>query len=88
MIFQHQTVAALAEALRLADPRQDEAEGQGGDEPTGADRHPLFPLAELSRQEIDRLSSRHGDLQDLYPLTPMQEGLLFHTLLYPRSAST
>ncbi len=25
------------------------------------------------------------NIQDIYPLTPMQEGLLFHTLLYPES---
>jgi amino acid adenylation domain-containing protein/non-ribosomal peptide synthase protein (TIGR01720 family) len=47
-----------------------------------------FPLADLARSELDRLleSATGGrPIEDIYPLTPMQEGMLFHTLLAPRS---
>ncbi|TDX61141.1 amino acid adenylation domain-containing protein [Methylosinus sp. sav-2] len=39
-----------------------------------------FALAELEADDIDRIVRRHGDVEDLYPLTPMQEGMLFHAL--------
>ncbi|WP_306344973.1 non-ribosomal peptide synthetase [Methylosinus sp. Ce-a6] len=39
-----------------------------------------FSLAELEAEEIERIKRRHGDVEDIYPLTPMQEGMLFHAL--------
>ncbi|MCA7013924.1 amino acid adenylation domain-containing protein [Dickeya dadantii] len=39
-----------------------------------------FPLAELSVAALDTLQQRIGDIEDIYPLTPMQEGMLFHSL--------
>ncbi|HET6376012.1 MAG TPA: amino acid adenylation domain-containing protein, partial [Methylocella sp.] len=44
-----------------------------------------FSLAELDSGEIDSLKARYDDLDDLYPLTPMQEGMLFHCLMQPGS---
>ncbi|HVT17772.1 MAG TPA: non-ribosomal peptide synthase/polyketide synthase [Thermoanaerobaculia bacterium] len=43
-----------------------------------------FPLAGLGQEEIDRLF--HGDprrVEDVYPLSPLQQGLLFHSLYAP-----
>jgi amino acid adenylation domain-containing protein/non-ribosomal peptide synthase protein (TIGR01720 family) len=40
-----------------------------------------FPLAGLDQEALDRLLGRDPGVEDLYPLTPMQEGLLFHSLL-------
>ena len=46
-----------------------------------------FPLAKVGQAELDRLVGSGRDVEDVYPLTPMQEGLLFHTLLAPESGS-
>jgi amino acid adenylation domain-containing protein/non-ribosomal peptide synthase protein (TIGR01720 family) len=35
------------------------------------------PLVALSQSEIDRLESKHGEIEDILPLTPLQEGMLF-----------
>ncbi|KAA8555417.1 non-ribosomal peptide synthetase [Pseudomonas marginalis] len=42
-----------------------------------------FPLAHLSQSQLDSLPVPAGAIEDVYPLTPMQEGLLLHTLLEP-----
>ncbi|MFG0865548.1 non-ribosomal peptide synthase/polyketide synthase [Pseudomonas sp. FYR_7] len=39
-----------------------------------------FPLAGLSQAQLDRLPVPAGAVEDLYPLSPMQQGILFHTL--------
>ncbi|WP_434547967.1 amino acid adenylation domain-containing protein, partial [Pseudomonas qingdaonensis] len=39
-----------------------------------------FALARLSQPQLDRLPVPCSDVQDLYPLSPMQQGMLFHTL--------
>jgi hypothetical protein len=40
-----------------------------------------FPLAELDQATLDRLTAGDRNLEDLYPASPMQAGLLFHTVL-------
>ncbi|MFL9869920.1 amino acid adenylation domain-containing protein, partial [Paraburkholderia fungorum] len=46
-----------------------------------------FPLARLTQTELDALTATlpvtARELQDLYPLPPMQAGMLFHTWLTP-----
>ncbi|AUS79764.1 hypothetical protein C1701_17150 [Actinoalloteichus sp. AHMU CJ021] len=37
-----------------------------------------FPLAGLDQADVDRIVDQRGDVEDLYPLTPMQAGMLFH----------
>ncbi|WP_053147486.1 non-ribosomal peptide synthetase [Pseudomonas sp. Pf153] len=39
-----------------------------------------FPLARITQAQLDGLPVPSGQLDDLYPLSPMQQGLLFHTL--------
>ncbi len=39
-----------------------------------------FPLATLSQRDIDEYLGSKRNIVDVYPLTPMQEGMLFHTL--------
>ncbi|WP_339539814.1 non-ribosomal peptide synthetase [Pseudomonas sp. RA_5y_Pfl1_P24] len=42
-----------------------------------------FPLAHLTQSQLDSLRVPASAIEDVYPLTPMQEGLLLHTLLEP-----
>ncbi|EZP65757.1 non-ribosomal peptide synthetase [Pseudomonas sp. RIT357] len=42
-----------------------------------------FPLAQLTQPQLDSLPVPASVIEDVYPLTPMQEGLLLHTLLEP-----
>ncbi|VVM85413.1 MULTISPECIES: non-ribosomal peptide synthetase [Pseudomonas] len=42
-----------------------------------------FPLANLSQTQLDALPVPAALIEDVYPLTPMQEGMLLHTLLEP-----
>ena len=48
--------------------------GAGGRTPSD------LPLVALSQAEIERLESRYPQIEDILPLSPLQEGLLFHAL--------
>ena len=48
--------------------------GAGGHTPSD------LPLVSLSQAEIDRLEADYPKLEDILPLSPLQEGLLFHAL--------
>jgi amino acid adenylation domain-containing protein/non-ribosomal peptide synthase protein (TIGR01720 family) len=37
-----------------------------------------LPLVTLSQSEIETLESEYGEIQDILPLSPVQEGMLFH----------
>ncbi|BAZ20861.1 non-ribosomal peptide synthase [Kalymmatonema gypsitolerans NIES-4073] len=53
-----------------------------------------FPEAELTQEYLDNLiaematsdTSKKKNIESIYPLSPMQEGILFHTLYDPESA--
>jgi amino acid adenylation domain-containing protein/non-ribosomal peptide synthase protein (TIGR01720 family) len=40
-----------------------------------------FPLAQLDQSALDALAPDRSNVQDLYPATPLQKGLLFHALM-------
>ena len=42
-----------------------------------------FPLARIGPQQLDALPVPVANLADLYPLSPMQAGMLFHSLYAP-----
>ena len=42
-----------------------------------------FPLSGLDQAELAGLELPLGGIEDLYPATPVQQGLLFHSLLAP-----
>ena len=44
-----------------------------------------FPLVDLEQEALDRLLEGERKVQDVYPLSPMQEGMLFHALLEPEA---
>ncbi|WP_207266386.1 non-ribosomal peptide synthetase [Pseudomonas sp. GW101-3H06] len=43
-----------------------------------------FPLARINQAQLDGLPLAVAHLEDLYPLSPMQQGMLFHTLYAPQ----
>ncbi|WP_369197883.1 non-ribosomal peptide synthase/polyketide synthase [Streptomyces djakartensis] len=49
--------------------------GAGGRTPSD------FPLARLDQDRLDRLVGDGRDVEDVLPLTPLQEGMLFHRLV-------
>ncbi|MEU7414133.1 non-ribosomal peptide synthase/polyketide synthase [Streptomyces sp. NPDC042638] len=51
--------------------------GAGGRTPSD------FPLARLDQTAVDRIAGDGRDVVDIHPLTPMQSGMLFHSLLDP-----
>ncbi len=52
----------------------------------GAD--PLAPIpAPISAADLARLPANIADIEDVYPLSPLQEGLLFHSLYAPGSGA-
>ncbi|WP_437589100.1 non-ribosomal peptide synthase/polyketide synthase [Sorangium sp. So ce1000] len=75
--YRPETVARLFEdfAARLrALVAHDLAPDAGGYTPSD------FPLARLDQTRLDRLLGPGRDVEDVYPLSPLQQGLLFHSL--------
>jgi amino acid adenylation domain-containing protein/non-ribosomal peptide synthase protein (TIGR01720 family) len=46
-----------------------------------------FSLIKLTQQQIDRIQQAHGPIEDIYPLSSMQHGMLFHSLFEPRKGT-
>ncbi|MES1245675.1 MAG: non-ribosomal peptide synthase/polyketide synthase, partial [Acidobacteriota bacterium] len=46
-----------------------------------------FPLARLEPEELDRLVGPEWGIEEIHPLSPLQEGMLFETLFAPRSGA-
>ncbi|OXM62114.1 non-ribosomal peptide synthase/polyketide synthase [Amycolatopsis vastitatis] len=72
------TVRGLAEALLAA------LTGIVGHcaRPDAGGRTPSdFPLARLDQAAVDRLAGTGRTVEDIYPLTPMQSGMVFHSLV-------
>ena len=46
-----------------------------------------FPMAGLNQEQLDQLLPAPGDVEDIYPLSPMQEGMLYHILYDKNPAS-
>jgi amino acid adenylation domain-containing protein/non-ribosomal peptide synthase protein (TIGR01720 family) len=45
-----------------------------------------FPFADFTQEQVDRWIGKGSDITDAYALTPMQEGMLFHSLYEPGSS--
>ena len=74
------TVEGLARAFGEALRRVAACLGEGADR-AGAD----FPLAALSAPELELVRQACPSPEDVYPLSPLQEGMLFHSLYAPGS---
>jgi non-ribosomal peptide synthase protein (TIGR01720 family) len=77
-LHQHDTVRRLAEQMITALQEiiaHCAAPGAGGRTPSD------FPLAALDQAGVDRLIGDGRDIEDLYPLSPMQAGMVFHGLV-------
>ncbi|KEX92686.1 peptide synthase [Pseudomonas putida] len=57
------------------------SDGAGGVTPAD------FPLARLSQAQLDALPVPPAQIEDVYPLSPMQAGLLFHSLYESESGA-
>ncbi|MFE1763839.1 amino acid adenylation domain-containing protein [Streptomyces angustmyceticus] len=53
---------------------------RAGSAPVGGLTPSDLPLVDLTQTEIDELEARPGGVEDVLPLSPLQEGLLFHAL--------
>jgi amino acid adenylation domain-containing protein/non-ribosomal peptide synthase protein (TIGR01720 family) len=46
-----------------------------------------FPLAGLDQTSLDRMLAGVGAVEDIYPLSPLQQGILFHATREPESGA-
>ncbi|MBV4487253.1 amino acid adenylation domain-containing protein [Pseudomonas sp. SWRI153] len=81
-MYRAETIEALAEAYRRELERLIEhccERGAGGVTPSD------FNLAKLTQAQLSALPIAPRDIVDLYPLSPMQQGILFHSRNEPDS---
>ncbi|MEV0464962.1 amino acid adenylation domain-containing protein [Nocardia tengchongensis] len=85
-VFEAKTVAALAalaDGATAAAPVEETPRRSALDR---AYRASDFPLVELTQQDVDRLVERYPALSDIWPLSPMQSGMHFHSTFDPEAA--
>ncbi|WP_261887413.1 non-ribosomal peptide synthetase [Vibrio aerogenes] len=84
-LFSHPTVAGLAPVLAGQSAAQTAVPPNLIPPSCQAITPQMLPLAELTQAEIDTVAARVDggmvNIQDIYPLAPLQEGILFHHLL-------
>ncbi|MBA1200983.1 amino acid adenylation domain-containing protein [Pseudomonas capeferrum] len=80
-MFEAETVQRLAEQYTVELKAViDHCVAQNGSGLTPSD----VPLASLSQAELDRLPIPAAQIEDIYPLSPMQQGILFHATQDPQ----
>ncbi|MCA6119158.1 amino acid adenylation domain-containing protein, partial [Bradyrhizobium sp. WSM 1738] len=67
-VFRHQTIKALAALSRDVGAAEERTTTERGS------------LAGLSSEQLERLDLDWSRIEDIYPLSPMQQGMLFHSL--------
>ncbi|MBA2672822.1 non-ribosomal peptide synthase/polyketide synthase, partial [Ramlibacter sp.] len=86
-LFTAPTVAGVARAMERGGIAAIEVPPNRIDPQAEAITPGMLPLVELTQAEIDLIAAKvpggARNVQDLYPLSPQQEGLLYHHLLDP-----
>ncbi len=87
-LFAHPTIAGLAE-LGLLDPLQSSSSELAAPQMAVDTASPSSAqlLAGISPQTLARIQAQTAPIEDIYPLTPLQEGMLFHTLGAPTAGA-
>ncbi len=80
LLFRHPSIAELAAA---AESRSDH-HGSGGTSTPAVAPFEMTPEG-VDLEELKRACADDGGIEDVYPLTPVQEGMLFHTLADPEA---
>ncbi len=79
-LFQHPNIAELAAAAESSSSHH----GSSGNSTAAVGPFALAPEA-IDLEAVKRAFADNGGIEDLYPLTPMQEGMLFHALADPEA---
>ncbi len=90
-VFRSPTLSALAAALRptTANTPPENAAAAAGSDTSARQPPPLVHLDASQLAEIARaIPGGINNIQDIYPLTPLQEGILFHHLLDNQTVGT
>ncbi|OQS16354.1 non-ribosomal peptide synthetase [Nocardia donostiensis] len=83
-VFEAKTVAALAAAARTDTAAVTEVQPRTDHRTEGRPYRPTdFPLVSLTQPDIDRLERQYHTLTDVWPLSPMQAGIHFHSTYNP-----
>ncbi|MFD1623312.1 amino acid adenylation domain-containing protein [Azospirillum griseum] len=85
LFFQKRTIAAIAASL-AAKPAAAPALAPNA-APSHTDPSAPFALSGLDAEALAALRAQHPGAEDAYPLSSLQQGLLFHSLLDPASGS-
>ncbi|MBD2786221.1 amino acid adenylation domain-containing protein [Xenorhabdus sp. DI] len=87
-LFQHPTLSVLAQSLvqhSLTQPSEIRVPDNGITADTTKLTPAMLPLIDLTQSDIDRIVGQVpggiANIQDIYALSPLQDGILFHHLL-------
>ncbi|MEW2435914.1 non-ribosomal peptide synthase/polyketide synthase [Streptomyces caniferus] len=81
-VHHEETVTALATGMLTA---LEDIVAHCADPDAGGRTPSDYPLARLDQADVDRVAADGRAVEDIYPLTPMQAGMLFHSLMDPDS---
>ncbi|MES2298244.1 MAG: amino acid adenylation domain-containing protein [Pseudomonadota bacterium] len=87
-LFLRPTIAALAQALAAGQTGATAVAPNGIPSACARILPSMLPLVALSEEHIERIAATvpggHANIQDIYPLGPLQEGILFHHMMAER----